>query len=103
MDVRGALGLADDVRNGFEQIRVSFAVEGDAPAREAARPRSSVRKARSAVFDMVTNGVPVHVGGTRDGTTRGARLRRAPRPRPPTAIDTVVVGAGQAGLALSST
>ena len=31
-DVRGALGLSDEVRNGFERIRVSFKVEGDAPA-----------------------------------------------------------------------
>src|SRR5262245_20756230 len=32
MDVRGALGLSDEVRNGFERIRVSFKVDGDAPA-----------------------------------------------------------------------
>src|ERR671938_1525320 len=32
MDVRGALGLSDDYRNGFERIRVSFRVTGDAPA-----------------------------------------------------------------------
>ena len=30
MDVRGALGLSDEVRNGYEQIRVTFDVEGDA-------------------------------------------------------------------------
>ena len=34
-------------------------------------------------------------------TTSGARFGRAPRPVSPVAIDTVVVGAGQAGLALS--
>ena len=34
-------------------------------------------------------------------TTGGARFGRAPRPLSPVAIDTVVVGAGQAGLALS--
>ncbi|HEY1366737.1 MAG TPA: NAD(P)-binding domain-containing protein, partial [Gaiellaceae bacterium] len=34
-------------------------------------------------------------------TRRGARVVRAPRPAPPTRIDTLVVGAGQAGLALS--
>jgi uncharacterized OsmC-like protein len=61
MDVRGALGLAGDVRNGFEQIRVSFVVEGDAPP-EKLRELVDRAKARSAVFDMVTNGVPVHVG-----------------------------------------
>ena len=61
MDVRGALGLSEDVRNGFEQIRVSFLVEGDAPE-EQLRGLVERAMARSAVFDMVTNGVPVHVG-----------------------------------------
>ena len=32
MDVRGCLGVSDEVRNGFERIRVSFRVSGDAPA-----------------------------------------------------------------------
>src|SRR5205809_7852998 len=31
MDVQGALGLSDEYRNGFEHIRVSFRVTGDAP------------------------------------------------------------------------
>ena len=63
MDVRGALGLDDDVRNGFEQIRVAFHIEGDAPAEKL---REVVERAqrRSAVFDIVTNGVPVSVGVT---------------------------------------
>jgi len=61
MDVRGALGLSGDVRNGFEQIRISFVVEGDAPP-EKLRELVERAKARSAVYDMVTNGVPVHVG-----------------------------------------
>jgi uncharacterized OsmC-like protein len=60
MDVRGALGLSDDVRNGFDRIRVSFVVEGDAP-RDRLRELVERAKARSAVFDMVTNGVPVDV------------------------------------------
>jgi uncharacterized OsmC-like protein len=60
MDVRGALGLSDEVRNGFSNIRVSFKVQGDAPP---AKLREIVERAqaRSAVFDMVTNGVPVEV------------------------------------------
>jgi uncharacterized OsmC-like protein len=63
MDVRGALGLSDEVRNGFDRIRVSFVVEGDAPP-EKLRELVERAKARSAVFDMVTNGVDVHVGAT---------------------------------------
>jgi uncharacterized OsmC-like protein len=60
MDVQGALGLNDDYRNGFERIRVTFRVEGDAPPEKL---QEVVRRAqqRSAVFDMVTNGVPVSV------------------------------------------
>ena len=61
MDVRGALGLSDEVRNGFDRIRISFRVEGDAPP-EKLRELVERAKARSAVFDMVTNGAPVHVG-----------------------------------------
>jgi uncharacterized OsmC-like protein len=60
MDVQGALGLSDDHRNGFERIRVSFRVTGNAPEEKL---REVVERAqqRSAVFDMVTNGVPVTV------------------------------------------
>jgi uncharacterized OsmC-like protein len=60
MDVQGALGLSDEYRNGFEQIRVSFRVSGDAPEEKL---REVVERAqqRSAVFDMVSNGVPITV------------------------------------------
>jgi uncharacterized OsmC-like protein len=60
MNVRGALGLSDDYRNGFEQIRVSFRVKGDAPE-EKLREVVTRAQLRSAVFDMVRNGVPVSV------------------------------------------
>src|SRR5690349_14120028 len=30
MDMQGILGLSEEVRNGFESIRVSFQIEGDA-------------------------------------------------------------------------
>src|SRR5215217_6863674 len=60
MDVRGALGLSDEVRNGFTNIRVNFKVKGDAPA-EKLREVVERAQARSAVYDMVTHGVPVSV------------------------------------------
>jgi uncharacterized OsmC-like protein len=60
MDVRGALGLSDEVRNGFSKIRVSFKIKGDASP-EKLREVAERAKARSAVFDIVTNGVPVEV------------------------------------------
>ena len=58
MDVRGALGVDEEPRNGFERISVSFRLTGNAPA-EKLREVVERAKARSAVYDMVTNGVPV--------------------------------------------
>jgi len=58
MDVRGALGVSDEVRNGFERIGITFRVTGDAPE-EKLREVVERAQARSAVFDMVTNGVRV--------------------------------------------
>jgi uncharacterized OsmC-like protein len=60
MDVRGALGVDDEPRNGFERIGISFRVTGEAPA-EKLREVVERAKQRSAVYDMVTNGVPVAV------------------------------------------
>ena len=60
MDVQGTLGLSDDYRNGFEQIRISFRVTGDAPE-EKLREVLERAQARSAVFDMVNHGVPTTV------------------------------------------
>jgi uncharacterized OsmC-like protein len=60
MDVRGALGLSDEPRNGFSNIRVGFKVKGDAP-KEKLREVVTRAQQRSAVFDMVSNGVPVTV------------------------------------------
>jgi len=60
LDVQGLLGLSDDVRNGFQGIRVRFEIEGDAPAEKLEKiVRQS--QARSAVFDVLTNGVPVDI------------------------------------------
>ena len=63
MDVRGALGVDEEPRNGFERIGVSFHVTGNAPE-EKLREVVERAKKRSAVYDMVTNGVPVSVDAT---------------------------------------
>jgi uncharacterized OsmC-like protein len=60
MDVRGCLGISDSVRNGFSAIRVTFSIEGDAPE-EKLREVLERAMARSAVFDMVSHGVPTTV------------------------------------------
>ncbi len=65
MDVRGALGVDDESRNGFDRISVSFRVTGEAPE-EKLREVVSRAQQRSAVYDMVTNGVPVAVEVTTD-------------------------------------
>jgi uncharacterized OsmC-like protein len=58
MDVRGALGVDEEPRNGFERIDVSFRITGEAPEEKLREVVDRARK-RSAVYDMVTNGVPV--------------------------------------------
>jgi len=60
MDVRGALGVDNEPRNGFERIAVSFRVTGNAPEEKLREVVERARK-RSAVYDMVTNGVPLAV------------------------------------------
>lgn len=60
MDLRGALGVDDEPRNGFERIGVSFRVTGNAPTEKLREVVERAQK-RSAVYDMVTNGVPVAV------------------------------------------
>jgi uncharacterized OsmC-like protein len=60
IDLRGILGLSDQVRNGFQQIRVSFRVRGDAPP-AALRALVEQAVARSAVYDVLTHGVPISV------------------------------------------
>lgn len=60
IDLRGILGLAKDVRNGYQGIRVSFRIKGDAPE-EKLREIVEQSRARSAVFDVLTNGTRVDV------------------------------------------
>ena len=60
IDLRGILGLSDKVRNGYQRIRVTFDIKGDAPAQKL-REIVEQSRARSAVYDVLTNGVPVDV------------------------------------------
>jgi uncharacterized OsmC-like protein len=57
IDLLGILGLSDEVRNGFEQIRVRFTLQGDDPNKLQEVVEQSRR--RSAVYDVLTKGVPV--------------------------------------------
>jgi uncharacterized OsmC-like protein len=60
IDLNGILGLNDQVRNGFQAIRVHFTVQGRA-TRDELRQLVEQSRRRSAVYDIVTNGVPVTV------------------------------------------
>jgi uncharacterized OsmC-like protein len=60
MDAQGILGMNPNVRNGFSGIRASFRIKGDAsPEVLKGIVEQSIK--RSAVFDVLTNGVPVAV------------------------------------------
>lgn len=59
IDLLGILGLSDgSVRNGYQQIRVRFHIEGDADD-ETLRGIVEQSRQRSAVYDTLTNGTPV--------------------------------------------
>lgn len=60
INLLGILGLDPDVRNGYEAIRVVFHVKGDAEAEKLAALVEQSRK-RSAVYDVITHGVPVTI------------------------------------------
>lgn len=60
IDLRGILGISDEVRNGYQAIRIAFAIDGDAPA-ETLRELVEQSKRRSAVYDVLTRGVPVDI------------------------------------------
>jgi uncharacterized OsmC-like protein len=61
IDLRGILGLSEDVRNGYQSVTVSFEIDGDASP-DQLEEIVLQSKARSAVFDIITNGVPVSIG-----------------------------------------
>lgn len=60
IDLRGLLNLDDTVRPGYEQIRMRYFVESDAP-REQIEERLQFAKGQSPVHDVITNPVPVKV------------------------------------------
>ena len=60
IDLRGILGLSNEVRNGYEAMRVNFRIKGEASP-EKLREIVEQAKARSAVFDVLTNGTQVTI------------------------------------------
>lgn len=60
MDLQGIMGIDDEVRNGFEGIRVHYDIDADA-SREDIEALVAQSQKRSAVFDIVTNPTNVTV------------------------------------------
>ncbi|SDP40437.1 Uncharacterized OsmC-related protein [Pedococcus dokdonensis] len=61
IDLLGILGLSDgSVRNGYQELRVTFHIEGDADD-ETLRGIVEQSRRRSAVYDALTNPTPVSV------------------------------------------
>jgi uncharacterized OsmC-like protein len=59
-DIRGILGADSDVRNGFNDIKVTFTIDADASKEEIEALVAQSQK-RSAVFDALTNPTNVAV------------------------------------------
>ncbi|HEX8999738.1 MAG TPA: OsmC family protein [Blastocatellia bacterium] len=60
LDLHGFLGLSDRVRNGYDNIRVTFKIKADAPE-EKLEELIKLAQQRSPVFDIVSNPTPVSV------------------------------------------
>lgn len=60
MDIQGILGMDSEVRNGFDDVRVTFDIDADATREEIAALVVQSQK-RSAVFDLLTNPTQVSV------------------------------------------
>jgi uncharacterized OsmC-like protein len=60
MDIQGILGMDSDVRNGFDGIKVSYAIDADATPDEIRAIVAQSQK-RSAVYDIITNPTNVTV------------------------------------------
>jgi uncharacterized OsmC-like protein len=60
MDLAGILGIDSDVRNGFDGIKISYAIDADASKADIEAIVAQSQK-RSAVFDIVANPTTIQV------------------------------------------
>src|ERR1700689_1447901 len=60
MDVRGIFGMDEDVRNGFDGIKVIYTIDADASPDDIKAIVAQSQK-RSAVYDIITNPTNVTV------------------------------------------
>jgi len=60
MDIQGILGIDSDVRNGYDDIKVTFNIDADASKKDIEALVAQSQK-RSAVYDVITNPTNVTV------------------------------------------
>jgi uncharacterized OsmC-like protein len=60
MDIQGILGIDSDVRNGYDDIKVTFKIDADASKKDIEALVAQSQK-RSAVYDAITNPTNVTV------------------------------------------
>ena len=89
MDIRGILGIDSDVRNGYDDIKVTFKIDADASKKDIEALVAQSQK-RSAVYDVSPTRRTSPSKWSRRSS--GAAIER---------VTTVVIGAGHAGLAAS--
>ena len=63
MDIQGILGIDSDVRNGYDDIKVTFHIDADASKKEIEALVAQSQK-RSAVYDILTSPTAVTVSVT---------------------------------------
>ena len=62
MNIQGILGIDRDVRNGFQDIKVTYTIDADASKADIDALVAQSQK-RSAVYDIITNPTNVSVEG----------------------------------------
>jgi uncharacterized OsmC-like protein len=60
MDIQGILGIDSEVRNGYDDIKVTFNIDADASKKDIEALVAQSQK-RSAVYDVITNPTSVTV------------------------------------------
>jgi uncharacterized OsmC-like protein len=60
MDIQGILGIDSDVRNGFDDVKITFSIDADASKQDIEALVAQSQK-RSAVYDIITNPTNVTV------------------------------------------
>ena len=71
LDLRGFLGLDPEVRNGYQQIRLTLRIKADVSDKEL-RGLAKLGQAFSPVYDTLTRGVPILISTERMASSPAA-------------------------------